>query len=181
MCHFGETYFLHLELRKRDTLHSTVSQAKVIFLVTAMRLLILFLFILQIFKCMVGIRLLASFLAWAWWGLLVRKKHCAHPPSIFCLSKKYPQWLKLWMYFWQGKCFEKNFILPGCSEVSLAVTMPCWLQLCRMIGSLASKLSGHYDSWPLRVDCVVWCQYNIPNYLDNLYAFLGNCFMIDCV
>jgi len=43
----------------------------------------------------------------------------------------------------QVDVFEKVITLPGRSEVSLAATTPCRLQLCAVLRSLASKLSGH--------------------------------------
>jgi len=67
------------------------------------------------------------------------------------------------MYFQQSKYFEINFNLPGCSEVSLALAVPHWLQLCTMLGSLASKLSGRYDSWPLTVYCSLYCVVSVKH------------------
>jgi len=42
---------------------------------------------------------------------------------------------------WNCECFpnrvnvfEIGIQLPGCSKVSLSVTLPCWLQLCNVRG-----------------------------------------------
>lgn len=40
------------------------------------------------------------------------------------------------------KMFKRNIMLPGHSEIGLAVTTLYLLQLCTMLGSSASKLSG---------------------------------------
>jgi hypothetical protein len=43
--------------------------------------------------------------------------------------------------------FERGITLPGCSEMSLAATTPCRLQLWTVLGSSARKFSGPYSTY----------------------------------
>ena len=65
------------------------------------------------------------------------------PPSVYCPFQKCPQWLKLWMYSQQSKCFWKRFNALWPFWCTLAVTILCWLQLCTVTRSSVVMLSGH--------------------------------------
>ena len=65
------------------------------------------------------------------------------PPNVFRPFKTVHS-VKLWRCFQRSKCFWKGTTLSGCSEVSLAATMSCRLQLCTVSGSWDDKLSDLY-------------------------------------
>jgi hypothetical protein len=54
---------------------------------------------------------------------------------VCCPFEKCPQWRKLWTYTKQRKSFEGGMWLFGRTEVSLAATTPCRLQLSTVLGS----------------------------------------------
>jgi len=64
-------------------------------------------------------------------------------PSAFYPPQKRPQWVQL-LAWSRANVFEKDITLPGRSEVSLAATKQCRLQLCTVLWTSASKAFGHY-------------------------------------
>jgi hypothetical protein len=98
-----------------------------------------------------------------WTGKVVGRKP---PPNIFHPFQKLPQRPKLWMHSEHSKCFWSGVTLSGRSELSLAATTPCRLQLCAVLGA-EIKLSGHscirshkksevcrWQSWPAQCNAV---------------------------
>jgi hypothetical protein len=68
------------------------------------------------------------------------------PPCLSYPFQECTQWLKLWKYSQQSKCFWMRYNTAWSFEASPAVTTLRWLQLCTMLGGSSSKLSGHYQS-----------------------------------
>lgn len=72
-----------------------------------------------------------------WWGSTVYT-----PPSVFCPFQKCPQWLMLWCFHNRVNVSERGLMLSGHSNVILAVSMQCWLQLCTVTRSSVVMFSG---------------------------------------
>jgi hypothetical protein len=82
------------------------------------------------------------------------------------------------MYSEECECFEKSVPLCNLSEVSLAVTMPCWVQLHKVLGSSASKwlsvphckVLASLDAWDcgyLVYNTMLVCRY-VPRFQRKL-------------
>jgi len=70
--------------------------------------------------------------------------------------------LQIWWMF-----LEQVTSLPGHSEESLAAVTPCRLQLCPILGSSTTKLSGHYYVCSMRNSCGP----RDPGFLSEEYPF----------
>ena len=59
-----------------------------------------------------------------------------------------------------GNVFETGITLPGRSELSLAVTTPCRLQLCAVSWSVTSRLSGYLITRKSDLGCRAWAEHS---------------------